>query len=531
MNDQYGVPPAQHLPENPQPGGMPHGNATGGRPQLSSQPWQPSSWSQPSASGASSTPTNLGDALPQHPQPQSGTYAAAAGQHNWNGASTSAAEPQPNAGHWPQQHAQPASNPTYGQPAPTFGGPANAPSAKQRNPWVITGVIALALALIGSLVWGGLALFGNRPGADSPEAAVQEFLHASTGMDVVNVGATVAPSEAAMFVKPFERLAASPADSPRGRGIPQALAELRSAVDVEFEQLDLDPLGDAGDAQVVRVNAATARIDGDAQRAKAAMNDLVYAATYEFAQLTGASPEYADSSATEAADRASRNFADELPTTVNLLENGPTMLVAVQEDGRWYVSLILSGIVSAQQGMGNTEIPTISDPGAKPAATPQEAGKQFMAQFAAAMSGGSPLQVAQTLTRPERLLIGLAQSFMPESNSPYTNTNTAQVEGDFTVERRGEYTFIRPKKLRVTAGSNPVMFDGDCVMSAYGDRSCIGDFRPANALKLHELGLVVKQEQGGWLVSPYGTAALVFETAVNSYIELRESGRLHELQI
>ena len=88
---------------------------------------------------------------------------------------------------------------------------------------------------------------------------------------------------------------------------------------------------------------------------------------------------------------------------------------------------------------------------------------------------------------------------------------------------------ILPDDLRLEAEGDAIIFDGYCFSPEGGQSSCLTEFNAFNELGLDELGLVVVQEDGGWLFSPFETVEIVLSTAAEHYLELRDAGELDKL--
>lgn len=428
---------------------------------------------------------------------------------------------------------------TYGQPSygqAPYGQQPGTPPKKKRNPLLITLAIVLPLLLIGGLIWGGLALFGKKGGAESPEAAVESFLTASASLDFMEVGNHMAPSEAEILVKPFEKLAMARTNSDKVPNLSESLAALQDAVDVKIEGLELAPTGGEGVVQFVTITDGTLVVDGDEARFKDAVRDIVVGVAYDANLIMGQSESEAADSAQRTADEMVDDMGSEFPIEKDLTSDGEVTFAAVEEDGQWYVSPMLSWTTQMMTAMGAELDTDIQDPGATPAASPEEAGMQFLEAYSAGMSTGKVEEISATLTGPERLLLELFRSSQP-SNSGSGLDAKFDLSGGFKSEERDGATVIRPDNLRVETNYSTVTYNDDCMTTEYTgyyssgntSKSCISDIPQARALGLDQIGLVVKEEDGGWLVSPYGTISLALNTAVDSYIKLREEGRLSEL--
>lgn len=510
MNEQYGMPP---LP--PVGGSQPTGNAEA----------QALGMSSPAHGGQAYGPN---PSTPQvYGQQHQGDQSAATDGHSASQFGQSAQYGQPAQYGQSPQYGQPAQHPVHPGMQPAPWAPGEQTQHKRRNPWKLAVAIVLPLLLVGGLIWGGFAPFGKQAGAQSPEAAVENFVRSSVSFNLADLASNMAPSEAAFLTEPFMKLTAAPSDSPRGVTVASALATMQSAVDIEVEELKVTPVETDADAVLVNIETARVRVDGDEAQLRQGVSDLVYAITYDMNLMTGQPQARAHTSAEQAAESAMNSVTAQLPDVQELTDQGFTSVVAVREAGGWYVSPILS-LVPRVTGMAAGSGIEVTTPEGQVADSPEAAGMEFAEAVATAATAFDYAHLGKVITAPERLLI----AFLFETgqlNGRNGNSTEYSASGSFDLEERDGLTILHPNNLELSGGYSTITFDRDCATGGYSQKVCISDNPTLRALNLHTIGLVAVEENGGWVVSPYQTAALALNTAVDAYLKLREEGRLNEL--
>lgn len=407
---------------------------------------------------------------------------------------------------------------------------------KRRRKWLIPVAAVAAIAVIGGAIWGGIALFsGQGRGAASAEEAVDNLISSGTNLDYIGSFAMVAPSEAAIFTTAAERLLASDfGDIGDGVSLSDGLNDLASASTTTTEGLEYETEELAEGVERVNITAGTVTVDGDQDAITQATESVIRSLAYEGALLQGESESEAASTAEDAAEEAMSdyNFDDEYPQTFDFAEEDFNSLISTYEDGKWYVSVMLSGADYALGGMSGDKMSSFDVIDGNGAASPEEAGMQALESVFELTSGGGDFDTAvSTFAQPERLLFSMfSQSY--GSGSGYGGYSDFTFGGGFTTIDVNGVTMIRPDNITIDDGYSTITLDGTCVRrdSTYSDDMCLEDLPTASALGLDELGIAVVQEDSGWVVSLYKTAEVWLDTAVENYLVLRDEGRLDELQ-
>jgi hypothetical protein len=415
------------------------------------------------------------------------------------------------------------------------GQAAQGSGAKRRRPWLIPVAIVAAVLLVGGGIWGGISLFGNMGrGAASPDEAVDKLLNSAAEVDYLAAMSNVAPSEADVFGTAAQRLLDSDfGDIGDGVSLSDGLDRLGDATETTTSGLKYETEELADGVERVTVTEGEITVDGDVDEIEAALESVVRSLAYEGFLLEGMDSDEAAAEAEEVAADAAEDFtaAEDYPQTMDFAEEDEAnSIIAVEEDGKWYVSFALTGADYALSGMSGEGATSIDEIPANGADSPEEAGMQFANGFAEVMSGGDSKSVIEMLSRPERLVMSMLYQDFGQGTT-YPSSDQVEVSGDFESFDVNGTTMILPDNLVIDDGYSQVTFDGTCVNEASGYQSCLEDVAPLKALGLDKLGIAVIEEDGKWVVSLYKTAEVWLDTAVENYLELRDEGRLDELQV
>lgn len=412
------------------------------------------------------------------------------------------------------------------------------PKRKRRG--LIPVAAVAAVLLIGGAIWGGIALFtGQGRGAASAEEAVDKLISESGELDYLGAMAMVAPSEADIFGTAAQRLLESDfGDSGDGVSLSDALDQLAGATTTTTEGLEYETEALTEGVERVTITEGTVTIDGDSEEIAAAAEAVIRSVSYEAAVVSGMSESEAVDAAEEAVDEASAefNFDEEYPQTVDFAEEETNSLIATNEDGKWYVSMALTAVDYALAGTSGEQVSSIDEVEGNGAASPEEAGLQAVDAIFALTSGGDAQPAIGLLSRPERLVMSMLYQGFGGGGSGYSTPAEFSVSGGFESFEVNGVTMIRPDGLTIEDSYSTVTFNGLCIeeQNSYGSgggAQCLSDYAPAEALGLTGLGIAVVEEDSGWVVSLYKTAEVWLDTAVEHYLELRDEGRLDELQI
>ena len=327
-------------------------------------------------------------------------------------------------------------------------------------------------------------------------------------------------------------------DSGDGVSLSDALDQLAGATTTTTEGLEYDTEELTEGVERVTITEGSVTIDGDSDEIAAAAEAVIRSVSYEAALVSGLSESEAVDAAKEAVDEASAefNFDEEYPQTVDFAEDETNSLISTNEDGKWYVSMALTAVDYALAGTSGEQVSSIDEVEGEGADSPEEAGLQAVDAIFELTSGGDAQSAIELLSRPERLVMSMLYQGFGGGGSGYSTPSEFSVSGGFESFAVNGVTMIRPDGLTIEDSYSTVTFNGLCIedQNSYGGRGgeqCLSDYAPAEALGLTELGIAVVEEDSGWVVSIYKTAEVWLDTAVEHYLELRDEGRLDELQI
>ena len=452
--------------------------------------------------------------------------------------------------------------PAYGTPgpAPASGAPQRAPGGapKRRRGLLIGITAAVTVVVLGLGAWGAFALLGRTGGAPTPEAAVENLLGAAAKFDQIGTALALAPSETELFRGAMERLLDSGyGQPPENSDIPalqDSFERLHQALRITVVDLELSTKPIVNEVELVTIDGGRIEFEGEQQAIDEALLDIALAGEYEAGIQQGLS---VDEAIAQARANAVYRVSDlDLPATYDFRtgwDDGtgaldePIRLVTVKEGSGWYVSAIMSTVHFAIEQMNaggsrSVDAPASGVADATPAATPEEAGTRFGDSILAAVedtmtrSGVPGQEAAGMLALAERRLVSLYVVPLLESLQPTTSPVGGSADNAFSTSggfRAFEYdgrTMVLPDEYTVTIDGQSAVLDDYCLRTPDGQRSCLNDEKWFRELGLDRLGIVVVQEQGGWVVSVYETAGIAFETAMMRYLELRDAGELHLLE-
>lgn len=346
------------------------------------------------------------------------------------------------------------------------------------------------VALLAGGVFGAVYLAGEDEG--SPEDAVQRMFDAIENEDVLGVVSALAPSERDAFVdnlpgltKELERLEILSDDFDLNKV---------DGVDLSFDGLKFSSRDIADGVSAVRITGGTARYKVRPQELPLGrfVTDLI--------------GEELPSDEQSGSDAVS-NAEDDEP------------IVAIREDGRWYVSLNYSIAESMRQDAGAPVPPFGNGLQAKGAASPEDAVRELV-------QSGLRLDVRRViqLMPPDegKVLRDYAPLFLDDLERNIRDVGfSAQLKNiDLDTNRDGSHASVAIKGFEVafsTEGdTGSVAYDGKCVTLSGPDvapedsRVCPEDAEGFAAFegfasRLPAQGLVVVERDGQWYVSPTRT--------------------------
>lgn len=373
---------------------------------------------------------------------------------------------QPQPGFQPPQGYQP--QPGYPQPSgyqpqglpPQGYGPVTVGTQPQRSRKgriaLVAGSVVVALGLTGG---GVLALTngwfssGSAGGAASPEAAAVSFLESAVKLDGADVLATVSPSERAVvadLVDVVEGL-------PEAQGEAQAaLADARDALEITlpdkptFETEELVP-----GVSKATITGGSIKIDGDADR----LADAVVAAM----KASGAPSDETDD---DARDEIRDAIDEQLPVQkdltdlVSMMDLGDDLfLVAVQENGKWYVSasMTVAQYVAEANGVTRDQLGQLIPAGEmKKFSTPEDAVTGLYDAVDAAVNTGDLRELARALPPAESRLLAVYGPVLSDGGTGAGDDESPLALSDLTastLETDGDHAYVALDSFTADIGS------------------------------------------------------------------------------
>ena len=401
-------------------------------------------------------------------------------------------------------------------PAPEATAATSAPTAASSEPFVaplaaepetaskgrpsgkLLGGAAAAVLVVVAGFFAYQQLASADGGADSPEEAVSALMEALSDEDVVGMAEVLLPGERRTYVDPMLE----------GVGHLQRWGVLDEGLDTsdvagfDFEVSDLD----------VRAEMVTGDIAN------------VFASGSMTASLDGASLPVGDLLEERALQGQDMSELDE-PAETSPFDD--VMITTVQEDGRWYVSMMYTLAETARREAGMLPIEPADGVAPVGAGSPEEAVDGMVQAITdldlrAVVSRLNPDE-AQALQRYAPLFLDEAQAEI-DAELAGSGLEIRIDDLQYDVVRRDGVAIVQFRGFSLSGSADgeemSMTFDGECsVVTADGETEeiCAGDGpgidltdTPVGDLEemfsdMDEVGLVVAQRDGQWFVSPVRT--------------------------
>ena len=401
------------------------------------------------------------------------------------------------------------------------------PRRRRTGLWV--GVAAAAVVVVGA---GGYAVWANvlskLGGAESPQAAVTQLVDGIADRDGVAIVGVLAPSEVQPFRDASEGvgdLASSAADGETSVDLDK-LRDAFDALDVDVSGLELDVEEVDDGLAKVSLTDGTLTVDGDA----GTITDLVLDAFAPVLEAVGQGELSGDDR-----DQAVQQLDSALPWSVDAAQltfetdagTQEPFLMAVEEDGDWYVSplMTIGEYITVAQGGTRGAMP---DPDAATYSSPQAAGTAFVEAIPEVV-GGDVSALTDVLSVAERRFMSV---YVEAWAQGYQGSDTVLSVGSATFTSTSlddSHALLVPDDVSLTGDGSTLSLSGTCV-TADGSKNCIEDVPGLVALGFGESGLVAVKEDGSWRVSALSTLAHLYGVVTEKALELQKDGSLEDPQ-
>ncbi|GAA2528574.1 hypothetical protein [Rarobacter incanus] len=444
------------------------------------------------------------------------------------------------------------------------------PPKKSKAP-VIVGLSVVGALIVAGGAFGAYKLLGNKAGAASPAASLEQTVDALANNDAKGLLANVSPVEvsyANYIVKAIEQqFAQVPALSEvTANAKPEDVAGLYalSASSMKYSQSTVVE----GETSRATIDAGTIEVDVDADKTVAFVKKNAQA-TGKVAsafRTLGGQDVGTDESAFTAEDEADlrESIAKEFPATIQISGKSVTStpksgeattseapngvsVISVKEGSRWFVSPVLTAVDYAYaESDSSAQRGSIADVAKRKGAdSPQAAAEAYVGAVNSALSSSHSLDaLVQVLPTAEARAIAFAgPQALNISELEKSLGSVPPIEiSNATFEQRGQDDGLARLKLatadvKVTTSGVSIegTWAGECLSSpAFAqylsrEKFCLADdeFKGLRALGIDDLSLVAIKEGSGWYistpVSAYDAIAVVF---VHLY-QLADAGTLN----
>lgn len=454
--------------------------------------------------------------------------------------------------------------------AQSAGDAGRAPRSR-RGLWIGLGVGALALVAAGAFALNHF-VFSKISGADSPEAAANNLVMALTESDEIALYGALSPAEREYFGDVMGQFSTHFDDASNEKWAEHALAFYDSfSFEASSVNYEVEDLGD----DVARITIAEGEftLDADGDKVADAVNNLLVEVEATslgelITQEGGTFP-----SPQEVADDVTTGIAEEFPVTFTAedliipaselgsgldsfstgglgvpdvqpsedLEDVAFALVAVKEDGSWFISPQLTAADLQVRMMGQAP-----DYGALPAAVPADSPEEAAEQMVrAAFEGLDTLDfsaMAGHFVTAERRAAGLVPTveLSAEEQAEYDEIVSSLSLSDvsYSVDRvEGDTAYLILDNLAVDMSVEglPYTFtmSNDCAgvnASGMTMSMCMRDIPALQELGLSDLRLIAREENGGWVVSSGQSSADSLGVVGSQALRLYEEGKLTDEQ-
>lgn len=445
--------------------------------------------------------------------------------------------------------------PLAGAPAGPGGGGerpptgSDVPAERPRRRWKVAAIAAGAVVLAGGAAFAATQLwFSDRSGAATPEEAATQLVEGLGDLDGAAIVGALSPAEFAHFdsigfdtdsLLDENRLDERVLDS--GRRIIEALDVSVKDVDVRSEEIA------DGVAKVFIVDG-TLTVDGDADEIVDAALDLseVLAESWGSSLGTGVT----DLPTEEDRREGVESLEEELPYTADAQELGESLarqldlpddeaypfVVAVEEDGRWYVSTYLTVAEYAWTAAGGGErgrIPAADD--LKEFDDAESAASGMVEGVQSYLRTGDRDELLTVLPLVERRLAGL---YLPDGFEGLgSQVDVVEITDDSfrTVREDGDLREVVFDGFTVSIDADgeqaEIGLDSPCIALDVASESlelCLDEIPLVREFNPEEFAFVAVEEDGRWFVSPFLSLAKVAAVLNAAAAELSDSGKLED---
>lgn len=466
------------------------------------------------------------------PQQQPGAEQAWNAQAQPAGQGWSAPQPQPGAAAWQSPGGGYSG---AGEPG-VVSYDSGAPERRSRRGLVVGGAVAAGVLVLGGGAWAAKTLiFDKIGGSDSPEAAVTKLVESATDKDILAMYGSLSPAEVSHIKAQYDSFVENAEGNDEYQSALDSYQAVLDAVTLDVTGLEVRSESIADGVAKVYLDAGSFSLDGDTDKIATEVADLVYEVSSSTlgSSMSGSFPlELPDKEETKADIKA--DLDESLPAKGDIadLDGQKAYVVAVEEEGSWYVSPYLTLAEYALESAGGTRGTLPAASAVKGFDSPTAAASGLVDATLAYVKSGNPQDLAVALPLAERRLAAL---YLPKHDG--TDLAGLTVENGFAERSKDGavakvafdgFTFSYSDQGQ-TAN---VTLDPTCVtldVSGMGSGEICVDKAPLiKEMGMQDASLVALSEGGSWFLSPISSLVDSSTAMGNAMMKLQKEGKLDD---
>lgn len=453
---------------------------------------------------------------------------------------------------------QPGYGQGYAQPAPYGPGvvpPANEPgqdylvgTAHQPQRTSRRGVIVGVSVAAGALLLGGGAyaanelIFSKLGGAETPDAAVTQLVEGLAAKDSIAIYGSLSPAEIDQTRAQLDSFTAAAEAYDEYEDIAADYGRIIDALDIELSGLTLSTEPVAQGVTKVYLTGGELTVDADVDAIADAIVD-VYSGVLESSLIQQIDPYSTPQPPSEVRAEIVEDLGRELPATVSTsdlqFQGDDAFLVAVEEDGSWYVSpyLTVAEYAYLDGGLG-PQRGSLPDPAAvQDFGSPEEAAAGLTDAVVEYVRSGDIDTLVNVLPLAERRVLALyatGDEFAGVGDGVDVVTLLSNTFATDSVKDGIARVVFDGFALRVDADGETadLALTGSCITFAGGPVTeteiCLDEAPLIKEFGLQDLALIAVQEDGSWFVSPTSTLVDTASVLASRSLALYQAGHLQD---
>lgn len=443
----------------------------------------------------------------------------------------SAPQPQPGAAAW---QGQPGAFAGAGEPG-VVSYDSGVPERRSRRGLVVGGAVAAGVLVLGGGAWAAKTLiFDKIGGSESPEAAVTKLVESATEKDILSMYGSLSPAEVSHLKAQYDTFVANAEGNDEYQSALDSYQAILDAVTLDVTGLEVRSESIAEGVSKVYLDAGTFSLDGDTDKIATEVADLFHEfSSSAFSSMSGSLPlDIPDKEEMKA--EVKEELDQSLPAKGDVadLEGQKAYVVAVEEEGAWYVSPYLTVAEYALESSGGTRGTLPAASAVKGFDSPAAAASGLVDATLAYVKGGNPQDLAVALPLAERRLAAL---YLPKHDG--TDVAGLTIENGFSERSKdgsvAKVVFDGFKLTYTDQGQsanvtlNPTCVILDVTGTGKGE-VCVDKAPLLKEMGMQDASLIALSEGGSWFLSPVSSLIDASTAMGNAMIKLQKEGKLDD---